>query len=152
MIAATADDLASYLGAIEARLEADLDADLDRSVEDLREVQRCTCGLLTGGLHPEQLHEDWPRFFRLVAAFVLAHGSPRLCRLQKKCSLFEGWGDDPLTDYDRAFLESLSHEVDGVLREGGYPTQMTQMTQMNQKKPTRLRDGCRTHTVKGTTR
>lgn len=112
-------DLTAYLDAIDARLDADQAVDLDRSGADLRGVQRYASALLKGGVAPEKVHEDWPAFFRLVLAFVLAHGSQRLCHLQQESSLFEGWGDDPLTDYDRDFLETLVREVDDVLHDVG---------------------------------
>ncbi|HVC14527.1 MAG TPA: hypothetical protein VND62_06680 [Acidimicrobiales bacterium] len=115
-------DLATYLDAIDARIDADHEVDLERSDDDLREVRRCAVALLRGTMIPEKVHEDWPDFFRLVLAVVLAHGSLRLCHLQQESSLFEGWGDDPLTDYDRVFLETFMDEVDGVLDEGGVCT------------------------------
>ena len=113
------DHLTTYLDAIAARLDADDDADPDRSDDQLRRLRGVVRTLLGGGSNPERVHEEWPGFFHLVGAFVLAYGSPRLCHLQQRSSLFEGWGDDPLTDYDRAFLETLLHEVDDVLRTRG---------------------------------
>jgi hypothetical protein len=106
-------DLYTYIDAIDARLGAD--DDLDRSLDGLRQVQYYAFRLLTQRVDPEQVHEEWPGFFRLAVAFVLAHGSPRLCHLQQAASLFEGWGDDPLTDYDRDFLVALMHEVDELV-------------------------------------
>jgi hypothetical protein len=109
----------TYLEAIAARLDADEETDPDRSDDQLRSVRLVVRTLLDGDSNPEGVHEEWPRFFRLVGAFVLAYGSPRLCHLQQRSSLFEGWGDDPLTDYDRAFLETLLHEVDDLLGSNG---------------------------------
>ena len=113
------DHLTTYLEAIAASLDADEETDPDRSDDQLRSVARVVHTLLDGDSDPEGVHEEWPGFFRLVGAFVLAYGSPRLCHLQQRSSLFEGWGDDPLTDYDRAFLETLLHEVDAALSERG---------------------------------
>jgi hypothetical protein len=113
------DHLTTYLEAIAASLDADEETDPDRSDDQLRSVARVVHTLLDGDSDPEGVHEEWPGFFRLVGAFVLAYGSPRLCHLQQRSSLFEGWGDDPLTDYDPAFLETLLREVDAALRERG---------------------------------
>ena len=113
------DHLTTYLEAIAASLDADEETDPDRSDDQLRSVRRVVRTLLDGDSDPEGVHEEWPGFFRLVGAFVLAYGSPRLCHLQQRSSLFEGWGDEPLTDYDRAFLETLLHEVDDVLGSKG---------------------------------
>ena len=113
------DHLTTYLEAIAARLDADEETDPDRSDDQFRRLRGVVRTLLGGGSNPEGVHEEWPGFFRLVGAFVLAYGSPRLCHLQQRSSLFEGWGDEPLTDYDRAFLETLLHEVDAALSERG---------------------------------
>ena len=79
--------------------------------EDLDRLQHYARALLHGALLPEDVDEDWPEFFRLVEAFVQVCASARLRRLRAQASLFEGWGDEPLTDGDRAFLLRLLHEV-----------------------------------------
>jgi len=85
---------------------------------ELRHLARCATALLDGAALPEQVHEDWPAFFRLAASFVEMHGSGPLRNLRDQATLFEGWGDDdPLTDDDSAFLVRLLHEVRDVLRE-----------------------------------
>ncbi len=112
-------DPRAYLDAIAARLDAEDDTDPELADDVLRAVQRSVGSLLNGTTDPERLDEDWPGFFRLVSGFVLAFGSLRLCRLLDYSSLFEGWGDDTLTDYDRVFLEDLFHELDEVLHRHG---------------------------------
>ena len=97
-----ADPLVGYLEAIGARLDADID--VERYEDDLRAVEGYAVSLLGGAIDPETVHEEWPDFFRVVGAFVLAHGTARLCRLQQDTSLFEGWDGDTLTDCDRLFL------------------------------------------------
>ena len=79
--------------------------------EDLDRLQHYASALLGGAVLPEDVDEDWPKFFRLVEAFVQVCASARLRRLRAQASLFEGWGDEPLTDGDRAFLLRLLHEV-----------------------------------------
>jgi len=85
--------------------------------DELRHLARCATALLDGVALPEQVHENWPVFFRLAASFADMHGSAQLGHLRDQATLFEGWGDDPLTDDDRTFLVRLLNEVRDVLRE-----------------------------------
>jgi hypothetical protein len=109
------DDLADYLDSIDAHLVGYLDEDRNISVGAVRHVQCYVVVLLQGLLVPEHVHEDWPDFFPLVTAFVLAYGSPRLGHLARRAAIFEGDGDEPLTDYDRVFLARLLAELQGLL-------------------------------------
>ncbi|MDA8309396.1 MAG: hypothetical protein M0Z46_02065 [Actinomycetota bacterium] len=79
--------------------------------EDLGRLQRYAKALLDGVALPEDVDEDWPGFFRLADAFVVDVGSSRLKALRAQASLFEGWGEDPLTEGDRAFLVRLLNET-----------------------------------------
>ena len=79
--------------------------------EDLDRLQHYASALLHCAALPEDVDEDWPEFFRLVEAFVRVCGSARLRQLRAKASLFEGWGEERLTNDDRAFLVRLLHEV-----------------------------------------
>ncbi len=109
------DDLADYLDSIDARLVDYLDADLDISVDAVRHVQCYAVALIQDLVLPEHVHEDWPDFYPLVDAFVLAYGSRRLGHLVRESALFEGGGDDPLTSADRVFLVTLLAELHEVL-------------------------------------
>jgi hypothetical protein len=100
-------DLAHYLGSIDPRLVSYLDEDGTLSVDTIRKVHRYAVVLLQEHVVPEHVHEDWPDFFLLAAAIVYASGSQRLGLLAQKSSIFKGWGDDPLTERDRAFLVAL---------------------------------------------
>ena len=83
--------------------------------EDLDRLQHYARALLHGAVLPEDVDEDWPKFFQLVEVFVQVCGSARLRQLRAQASLFEGWGEEPLTDDDRAFLVRLLHEVHDAL-------------------------------------
>lgn len=83
--------------------------------EALDRLQHYARALLHGAVLPEDVDEDWPKFFQLVEVFVQVCGSARLRQLRAQASLFEGWGEEPLTDDDRAFLVRLLHEVHDAL-------------------------------------
>lgn len=109
------DDLADYLDSIDARLVGYLDEGRNISAGAVRHVQCYAVALVQGLLVPEHVHEDWPDFFPLVTAFVLAYGSPRLGHLARRSAIFEGGGDDPLTEPDRVFLVTLLAEIHELL-------------------------------------
>ena len=113
--AGMSDDLAAYLDSIDAHLLDYLDAERDISTDAARRVQCYTVALVEGLVLPEHVHEDWPDFFHLVVAFVLAHGSARLGHLARQSAIFEGGADDPLTEADRVFLVTLLAEVHASL-------------------------------------
>lgn len=109
------DDLADYLDSIDAHLVDYLDQDRNISSAAVRHVRCYAIALVEGLVVPEHVHEDWPDFFPLVVAFVLAYGSPRLGHLARRSTIFEGGGDEPLTDGDRIFLVSMLAEIDDLL-------------------------------------
>lgn len=109
------DDLAAYLDSIDAHLVEYLDPDRDISIGAVRHVQCYVVALIQGLVVPEHVHEDWPDFFPLVVAFVLAYGSARLGRLGRQSAIFEGGGDEPLTDADRVFLVTFLAETHELL-------------------------------------
>ena len=87
------------------------------SVADLAAVMRYAKALLNGVALPEQVDEEFPAFFRMVDTFVGASGSARLRDLREHASLFEGWGEDPLTEDDRVFLVRLVNETKDARHE-----------------------------------
>jgi hypothetical protein len=109
------DDLADFLDAIDPHLVEYLDATKDISCEAVRHVQCYAVAMLQGLIVPEHVHEDWPDFYPLVDAFVMAHGSRRLACLSWESCLFEGGGDDPITESDRGFLLALLAEIHAFL-------------------------------------
>ena len=115
------DDLADYLDSIDAHLVDYLDQDRNISSAAVRHVRCYAIALVEGLVVPEHVHEDWPDFFPLVFAFVLAYGSSRLCHLARRAAIFEGAGDDPLTDDDRVFLATLIAELGELLSQRGEP-------------------------------
>lgn len=98
------DDLFSYL-------VGDLDGGKNLSLGAISRVQCYAIALIQRLIVPEHVQEDWPGFFSLVEAFVLACGSPRLGYLAHRSPLFVGGGDGPLTEADRAFLVALVAEM-----------------------------------------
>ncbi|HTX64046.1 MAG TPA: hypothetical protein VMD28_10420 [Acidimicrobiales bacterium] len=109
------DDLAAYLDSIDSHLVGYLDTHRNISADAVRHVQCYAVALIQALVVPEQVHEDWPDFFPLVAGLVLAYGSTRLEHLARQSSLFEGGDDDPLTDGDRVFLVTLLAELHELL-------------------------------------
>jgi hypothetical protein len=109
------DDLADFLDAIDSHLVEYLDATKDISCDAVRRVQCYAVAMVQGLIVPEHVHEDWPDFYPLVDAFVMVHGSRRLARLSWESCLFEGGGDDPITESDRVFLVTLLAEVQAFL-------------------------------------
>jgi hypothetical protein len=105
------DDLTAFLGSVDARLVDYLDSSGDLSTDAIRRMQCYGVALLQDLVLPEHVHEDWPDFFPLVVAFVLAHGSASLGHLARRAAIFEGGGDDPLADGDRLFVMSLIEET-----------------------------------------
>ena len=104
-------DPAHFLDSFDPRLVRYLDEDGSFSADVIRKVRRYAVVLIQELVVPEHVHEDWPAFFPLVSAIVLASGSPRLGLLAQESSIFKGWGDDPLTDRDRAFLVALLNAI-----------------------------------------
>jgi len=98
------DDLFSFL-------VRDLDEDRNISDDVIGHVERYAVALIQSLIVPEHVAEDWPDFFSLVEAFVLACGSPRLGYLARRSFLFVTGGGDPLTDGDREFLVALVDEM-----------------------------------------
>ncbi|MGH8987205.1 MAG: hypothetical protein ACRDXC_01220 [Acidimicrobiales bacterium] len=109
------DDPAAYLDLVDPALVTYLDERGEISPAAVRHVQCYALALVQGLVVPEQVHEDCPHFFPLVIAFVLAYGSSRLDGLARDTAIFEGGGDDPLTQPDRVFLVTLLGEFHEVL-------------------------------------
>jgi hypothetical protein len=111
------DELAAYLCSIDGRLVRYLEDGADLSSTALRHVRCYGVALVQGLVVPEHVHEDWADFFPLVVAFVLAYGSAELGHLARRATIFEGGGEEPLTDGDRIFLVSLLAELDRLLAQ-----------------------------------
>ena len=112
-------DLPAYLDSIDSHLAGYRSPDNGISTGALRHVQCYAVALVEGLVIPEHVHEDWLDFFPLVVTFVLAYGSPRLGHLARRSTIFEGGGDDPLTDGDRLFLVTLVAECHDHLSRRG---------------------------------
>lgn len=110
---AVADDLVSYLDAVDGRLVDYLD-DKDLSKEAVRRLHRFTVAMSEGSMTPELAREDWADFYPLAAAFVVVCGSEELGELYDQSTFFSAVirDDVPFTDADRVFLVMLSEELD----------------------------------------
>lgn len=108
------DDLAAYLDAIDERFAEYLDIDRELSGAAVRHVRLYALALLEDLVVPAQVAEDWPDFFDLAEAFVLAYGSRFLDELSRKTTLFGAPPGDiagVLGPDDRLLLEVLAREL-----------------------------------------
>lgn len=115
-----ADDLVTYLDAVDGRLVGYLD-DQDLSNETVRRLHRFTVAMSEGSMTAALAREDWPDFYPLAAAFVVVCGSEELVELYDQSTFFSAVvrDDVPFTDADRVFLVMLSDELDAYLQARG---------------------------------
>ncbi len=109
-----ADDLVTYLGAVDQGLVGYLDTTGNLSAETVRRLQRFAVALSEGSMTPGLAREDWPDFYPLAAAFVVACGSDELRGLYDQATVFSAVvrGDVAFTDADRVFLVQLADELE----------------------------------------
>lgn len=80
-------DLVAYLAAIDEGLLGYLDAQEELSGATLAHVHRYAVALAEGLIVPAHVVEDWPDFFELAEAFVLAYGSAHLDHLHRRAPI-----------------------------------------------------------------
>ena len=109
-----ADDLVTYLDAVDEGLVDYVDDQQNLSSETVRRLQRFAVAMSEGSMTPGLAREDWPDFYPLAAAFVVVCGSDELRSLYDQATLFSAVvrGDVPFTDADRVFLVLLSDELE----------------------------------------
>ncbi len=111
---AVADDLVTYLDAVDDRLVGYLDSKEDLSAETVRRLQRFAVAMSEGSMTPGLAREDWADFYPLAAGFVVVCGSEELGDLYDQSTVFSAVvrGEVEFTDADRVFLVMLSEELE----------------------------------------
>jgi hypothetical protein len=109
-----ADDLVTYLDAVDERLVGYLADKKTLSSGTVRRLQRFAVALSEGSMTPELALEDWADFYPLAAAFVVMCGSEELRGLYDHATVFSAVvrRDVQFTDADRVFLVALSDELE----------------------------------------
>ena len=108
------DDLLSYLDSLGSDLLIYLDDDHELGLGTVEHLYRQALALLQGRTQPEKVASEWEDFFVLADAFVLAYGSRRLDRLNRRASLLatkRGEAPPPMTGEDLSLLVDLVREL-----------------------------------------
>jgi hypothetical protein len=107
--------LVVYLDSIDERLLAYLDEGAELRLDTVRRLRLYTSALLNGSISPTDVAEDWPDWFDLASAFVLAYGTRQLEEMQDEAIFLyrPQIGDrTPLTGTDRTYLAALEPLLD----------------------------------------
>jgi hypothetical protein len=107
--------LVVYLDSIDERLLAYLDEAAELRLDTVRRLRLYTSALLSGSISPTDVAEDWPDWFDLASAFVLAYGTRQLEEMQDEAMFLyrPQIGDhEPLTGTDRTYLAALEPLLD----------------------------------------
>lgn len=117
MMGVVADDLVSYLDAVDERLVDYLDDRENLSVEAVGRLQRFAVAMSEGSMTPGLAREDWADFYPLAAAFVVVCGSDELGDLYDQATVFSAVvrGEVEFTDADRVFLVMLAEELESYV-------------------------------------
>lgn len=109
-----AENLVTHLGAVDERLVGYLDEEKNLSSEAVQRLRRFAVAMSEGSMTPELALEDWPDFYPLAAAFVVACGSDELRGLYDQATVFSAVvrRDVQFTDADRVFVVALSDELE----------------------------------------
>jgi hypothetical protein len=109
-----ADDLVTYLDAVDETLADYLDEKKNLSPDSVRRLQRFAVAMSEGSMTPGLALQDWTDFYPLAAAFVVVCGSDELRALYDQATVFSAVvrGDVPLTDADRVFVVLLADELE----------------------------------------
>ncbi|HYA67426.1 MAG TPA: hypothetical protein VED63_01725 [Acidimicrobiales bacterium] len=107
--------LAAYLDSIDERLLNYLDETQELRVDTVRRLRLYASALLDDSIAPTDIGEDWPEWFDLAPAFVLAYGTTQLEEMQDEAMFLyrHHVGDGaPLTGSDRTYLAALEPQLD----------------------------------------
>jgi len=99
--------LVAYLSAIDERLLYYLDQDDELMFDTVERLRFSASDLLAGLITPAALKLEWPDWFILAPAFVLAYGTKELEKLQDDAAFLRAPNDVGFTEYDRAYLRAL---------------------------------------------
>lgn len=107
--------LLSYLLSTDERLLEYLDNEDELSHESVQRLRLYASAMVACALAPAQVMEDWPDWFHLAPAFVIAYASPQLEELEYSANFLragERHDGVSLTAADRAYLEELELQLD----------------------------------------
>ena len=109
------DILITHLGTTHEPLLDYLDEDDEMMFDTVERLRLYTSALVSGSITPATLAEDWPDWFELAPAFVLAYGTDELARLQEAATFLravEEHDEVGLTEADRVYLVALKSRLD----------------------------------------
>jgi hypothetical protein len=106
------DVLVTYLDRIDKRLLFYLDEDDEMMFDTVERLRSYTSALLTGSITPAALAEEWPDWFHLAPAFVLAYGTAELKDAAVFLRAVEEHDVVGLTQADGAYLRALELRLD----------------------------------------
>ena len=107
--------LVAHLGTIDERLLFYLDEDDEMMFDTVERLRLYTSALLADSMTPATLAEEWPDWYLLVPAFVLAYGTGELEKLQDAAAFLgavEEHDDVGLDESDRTYLAALEARLD----------------------------------------
>ena len=107
--------LFAYLSALDERLLFYLDEDDEMMFDTVERLRLSTIALLADSITPAALKEEWPDWYHLAPAFVLAYGTEEMERLQDDAAFLravEEHDDVGLDEADRAYLRALALRLD----------------------------------------
>jgi hypothetical protein len=92
-----------------------LDEDDELRLDAVQRLRLYASSLLDGSLTPSDVHEDWPDWFDLAPAFVVAYGTKELSDAENATDFLgavEEHEQVRLTDADRSYLRELDAWLD----------------------------------------
>ena len=105
--------LVLYLDSIDEHLLDYLDEADELRPEVVRRLRYYTSALLDGTIAPAVVAEDWPDWFDLVEAFVVAYAPEAVAELGEGPPFRHAEDfDQPLSEADRAYLSALAPLLD----------------------------------------
>ncbi len=104
------DVLVNHLSTIDERLLFYLDEDDEMMFDTVERLRDYTSALLIDSITTTALNDEWPDWYYLAPAFVLAYGTDELRRLQDHAAFLRAvkeHDDVGLDEADRAYLRAL---------------------------------------------
>jgi len=108
---AVSEYIVAFLTSIDERLLYYLDQDDELMFDTVDRLRDSTTALLAGAIAPAVLNGEWPDWFILAPAFVLAYGTEELKGLQDAAGFLKEH-DVGLDEADRAYLQALALRLD----------------------------------------
>ena len=102
--------LVAFLTSIDERLLYYLDQDDELMFDTVDRLRDSTTALLAGAIAPAVLNGEWPDWFILAPAFVLAYGTEELKELQDDAGFLKEH-EVGLDEADRHYLRALESRL-----------------------------------------